>query len=193
MTVYHLHHIVPKHMGGTDNPDNLIKLTIEEHAKAHLELFLEHGSKYDYIAYLVLSKQIGHEEANYLKLLGPKNWTPEGKKRLSDLAKQRTGSRNPFFGKTHTEETKEKLRAKMSGDNSWIKGIDPKKLSYTKEYKLIYPNQSTKTVFGLKAIAEEFNTSIPNTKATIDRIAEGKIPKRGCFKDMIIEVIENES
>ena len=30
----HLHHIIPKHMGGTDDPDNLIKLSIEEHAEA---------------------------------------------------------------------------------------------------------------------------------------------------------------
>ena len=25
----HKHHIVPKHMGGSDNPENLIELTIE--------------------------------------------------------------------------------------------------------------------------------------------------------------------
>ena len=34
-TIYHIHHIIPKHLGGTDDPSNLIKLTIEEHAEAH--------------------------------------------------------------------------------------------------------------------------------------------------------------
>ena len=33
--IYHNHHILPKHMGGTDDPENIIKLTIEEHAEAH--------------------------------------------------------------------------------------------------------------------------------------------------------------
>ena len=31
MTLYHKHHIIPKHMGGTDDPSN--KLTVEEHAE----------------------------------------------------------------------------------------------------------------------------------------------------------------
>ena len=39
MTIYHVHHIVPRHMGGTDNPENLVKLTVEEHAMAHLKLY----------------------------------------------------------------------------------------------------------------------------------------------------------
>lgn len=35
--------------------------------------------------------------------------------KLSELAKQRVGSKNPFFGKRHTEETKEKIRMKNKG------------------------------------------------------------------------------
>ena len=32
MSIYHKHHIIPKHMGGTDDPSNLITVT-EEAAK----------------------------------------------------------------------------------------------------------------------------------------------------------------
>jgi len=31
----HIHHIIPKHMGGTDEESNLVELTVEEHAEAH--------------------------------------------------------------------------------------------------------------------------------------------------------------
>ena len=35
----HKHHIIPKHMGGSDDDNNIIELTIEEHAQAHKILF----------------------------------------------------------------------------------------------------------------------------------------------------------
>ena len=38
---FHYHHIIPKHQGGTDDLNNLILLSPEDHAKAHLELFLK--------------------------------------------------------------------------------------------------------------------------------------------------------
>lgn len=58
----HKHHIIPKHMGGTDDPENIIELTIEEHAKAHQLLWEEHGKREDWLAYQGLSKLIGREE-----------------------------------------------------------------------------------------------------------------------------------
>lgn len=173
-------------MGGTDDPSNLVRLTIEEHAEAHRKLYEEHGNKFDYIAYMALSKQIGYEEANYLKTLRPKNWTKEGLAKLSRLAKDRKGDKNPFYGKSHTDETKAILREKMSGENSWIKDIDPKKLPYTKQYIIEYVDGTLKEVYGLKIIAEEFNTSIANLHATIRRMAQGKIPTRGTFKGINI-------
>ena len=38
-TITHKHHIVPRHMGGTDDESNLVELTVEEHALAHLFLY----------------------------------------------------------------------------------------------------------------------------------------------------------
>jgi hypothetical protein len=49
-------------MGGTDDPSNLIELTIEEHAEAHRLLFEQHGQWEDEIAWKGLSGMISKEE-----------------------------------------------------------------------------------------------------------------------------------
>ena len=188
-SIYHYHHIIPKHMGGTDDPSNIIKLTIAEHAEAHRKLFEEHGSKFDYIAYMALSNQIGKEEANYLKMLGPKNWTKEGMKTLRENAKKRKGDKNPFYGKSHSEKTRSALRENQL-NNSWIKGVDPALLSYTTYYEIIYPDGTTKQVAGLKIIADEFNVSIANVHATIKRMAKGVLPSKSVFKNHLIRKID---
>ena len=38
-------------MGGTDDPSNLVELSVEEHAEAHKKLYEEYGNEYDRIAY----------------------------------------------------------------------------------------------------------------------------------------------
>jgi group I intron endonuclease len=101
--------------------------------------------------------------------------------------RDRTKENNPFYGKHHTDSTKLKLREYRSGDNSWIKGIDPSKLPYTKQYKITYPDCTVNTVYGLKAVAEEFNVSVENVHATIQRIKLGKYPQRGKFANHVIE------
>jgi hypothetical protein len=78
----HKHHIIPKHMGGTNNPANLIELTIEEHAEAHRRLYEKHGHTQDKVAWLGLAGIMPHSEIIYTLL-------SEGKK----------GNKNPMFGK----------------------------------------------------------------------------------------------
>ena len=53
----HKHHIVPKHMGGSDESSNIIELTIEEHAQAHKELYEQYGKNEDRLAWLMLTGQ----------------------------------------------------------------------------------------------------------------------------------------
>lgn len=57
-TITHKHHIIPKHMGGSDDPSNLIELTISEHAEEHKKLWETHEKKEDYIAWKFLSGQM---------------------------------------------------------------------------------------------------------------------------------------
>jgi hypothetical protein len=58
----HIHHIVPKHAGGTDDPSNLIELSVEDHAEAHRLLYEKYGKQADFYAWQGLSGIIGKEE-----------------------------------------------------------------------------------------------------------------------------------
>lgn len=73
----HKHHIIPKHAGGTDSPENLIELTIEEHAEAHKKLYEQHGRIQDKVAYMGLLKLAPNAELMYMlrseSMLGEKN------------------------------------------------------------------------------------------------------------------------
>jgi hypothetical protein len=61
--VKHLHHIVPKHAGGTDDFSNLVELTVEEHTEAHRVLWEQYGRWQDKLAYDCLRGHIVSGEA----------------------------------------------------------------------------------------------------------------------------------
>lgn len=58
---YHRHHKVPVHAGGSDDDDNLIYLTPEEHVQAHLDLYKEYGRPGDLDAAYLLRACINRE------------------------------------------------------------------------------------------------------------------------------------
>lgn len=120
----HKHHIIPKHMGGSDEPSNLILLTVEEHAEAHRLLFEKYGFKEDELAWKGLLGLIDKEEmARELCSLNGKKW----------------------LGKKHSIETRKKM-SKVHIGNTYSKGIPKstehrKKLSQAKlkTWKIITP------------------------------------------------------
>lgn len=66
----HRHHVVPKHAGGTDDPDNIVLLTREEHAAAHLARYHEVGDVRDLCAYHMLQGAMEEFRADYGRLGG---------------------------------------------------------------------------------------------------------------------------
>jgi len=89
----HIHHIIPKYMGGTDDPSNLVELTVEEHAEAHRLLYEQHGNKQDYIAWQALLGRLGREEILRLKQsmgMKGKKHTPEAIAKMQVSCAKRT-------------------------------------------------------------------------------------------------------
>lgn len=90
--IKHKHHIIPRHAGGDDSPENLIELTIEEHALAHKILWEKHNRWQDFIAWKTLSGAMSAAEATKLaQKNADKTWvkTDWGKQRLKDRWKTR--------------------------------------------------------------------------------------------------------
>jgi hypothetical protein len=110
----HKHHIIPRHAGGTDDPDNLVELTIEEHAEAHRALYEQYGRVQDKRAWLGLAKIMSGEEIITEILKSPK--TEEHKRNISKALKGRPapwaiGNTNAsvLAGRPRSEETKKKI------------------------------------------------------------------------------------
>lgn len=99
----HKHHIIPKHAGGSDDSNNLIELTIEEHAEAHRKLYEEHGRWQDRVAWLSLSGKIGHEERLFEIARNSNLGNPTGYKHsdyiLKHLSEVKKGKNNPMYNK----------------------------------------------------------------------------------------------
>jgi|LULS01.1.fsa_nt_gb hypothetical protein len=159
----HKHHIIPRHAGGTDDPSNIIYLTIEEHAEAHRVLYEKYGRWQDELAWQGLSGQIGKEEiisAIYA------NRTPSmlGRKQTGDL--RRFGMANK--GKKLTEEHKTKIDP--TGRKQPQSQKDKVAAALAKEYIITDPDSNEFRVTNLRKWCRENGIDQGN----MSRVANGK-------------------
>ena len=93
---YEIHHINGDH---SDNRlENLKLVTIQEHYDIHYD----NG---DYAACHLIAKRMASDHKELGRI-------------VSELNKKRTGDKNPFYGKKHTEEVKKIISEKRSGKNN---------------------------------------------------------------------------
>lgn len=111
MSIYtHVHHIVPKYLGGDDSKENLIELTIEQHAQAHWDLFCMYGNWQDEVAYRSLSGQINYYEAQQEARRNAQysRWSLPGAREKQ--GEKYSGEGNPMYGKKQSDKQKEAVR-----------------------------------------------------------------------------------
>lgn len=137
--VKHKHHIIPRHMGGSDDPSNIIELTPEEHAEAHRKLYEIYGRWQDYLAWQGLAKLASKSEL--VKLL------------LSEAGK--IGAKHSNYkrkGKIGAKHKRKGLkRGKINVDRKGDKNPS------AKTYTIIYPDGKKEIVKALKTWCENQN------------------------------------
>jgi hypothetical protein len=109
----HKHHIIPRHAGGTDDPNNLIELSIEEHAEAHRKLYEQYGRPEDLSAWLGLQGLVNKKEI-YQILLDKRRGIP-----LSTEVKEKISSSLKGRKNTWAEKISKSLKGRK---NTWAVG-----------------------------------------------------------------------
>lgn len=128
----HIHHIVPRHAGGTDEPDNLIELTVEEHARAHYLLWNEYGRWQDEVAWKSLYGMIGQEEImlTVQTKAAQEAWqNPLYRERISQSRKEMW--RDPKYKERFSQSLKERWKDPKYRDGRIAKMKDYKHLAIT--------------------------------------------------------------
>lgn len=101
----HKHHIIPKHMGGLDNEDNLVLLSVTQHARAHFDLWKSYGKVEDYIAWKCLSgRKLNEEDRIKLAKSGYRKFLLNEHKR----SKWKNKISQSLTGRAQSDQTKSK-------------------------------------------------------------------------------------
>ena len=103
------HHIIPRSLGGSDTNDNLVSLTAREHYICHLLLpkMLEGESKYKMLCAIL---RMAHSNQEQRVKVPSRVYERVKIEKAAMHSKLYSGTNNPFYGKKHSEETKQKIR-----------------------------------------------------------------------------------
>lgn len=108
------HHIIPRCMGGTNEPNNLVRLTAREHFIAHLLLAKIYGGKLIHTAFMMSNyKKCNSKSYKWLKEKHAYLTSERMKNRIVSEETRQKNSRNKK-GTTHSEETKQKMKESHS-------------------------------------------------------------------------------
>ena len=112
--VVNRHHIIPKCMGGTDEEDNIIELSAEDHAMAHWLLYLENPS-----VELLRSYNFAKAQIEYQRNYSPEKHGMYGKRQSDESNRKNSeahkGENNYWYGKHLPDDMRQKISESNKG------------------------------------------------------------------------------
>ena len=175
----HKHHIIPKHEGGTDKPENIVYLSVSEHAEAHRELYEKNRKIEDYLAWKGLSGIIGKEEI--IKILMEEN----GRKNGINSKNNKKGIHNPEY--LNSQEYK-----KICSDNGKILGKKMTESGHCKKVALFgggknlgkkywYNPETGKETVSFETPGKDWNEGINMDRVNLEFLRENSNNVKGSF------------
>ena len=155
-TFTHMHHIVPRYMGGGDARENLVEVTVTQHAMYHFCNYQLWGNEEDRIAWRGLSGIISREQVVYeaIKLAHPRAIelakTPEAihkKKQKFKKIKHQQGERNSQYGTRWIHNLKLRENKKIDKNSDIPEGWNPGRIENFDAY---FKKQESKKLKELK-------------------------------------------
>jgi hypothetical protein len=172
----HKHHIIPKHAGGTDDPTNIVYLTVKEHAEAHRKLYKKYGRWQDKLAYEGLSGQIGKDKI--MKELyyqnGKDNIHHLHTRSVKEKARQRTKEVNTGRKLTPEHIAKTRRTGQKQPESQKIKVAE----ALSKEFIITSPNGKQITIKNLR----EWATKNWLDQGNLTKVAQGKLKQHKGYK-----------
>lgn len=149
-------------MGGSDDPSNLVLLTIEEHAEAHRLLWVSHNKQEDFMAWKMLSGK-----------------TVEAEKARIELAKI---GFNKFLQSEDTTQWKANisasLRGKIQSEESKLKKSESLKRSYVNGERDTWFRYADKSFFQNNYNSERLSAGRRNSKVWKDSVTSEEYRKK---------------
>lgn len=132
------HHILPRSLGGGDDDENLIKLSLRDHIFAHALLAKIHGGPMFYAYWMMVSGCVSYRAKKNGELIRvPSHLVAIAKrKRREVISATRSGENHHFYGVKRSEGVREKISTTLRNkyDNGFVSPTKNK--VYTAEQRM---------------------------------------------------------
>ena len=182
------HHIVPKHEGGTDDPNNLVKLPRKLHQEVHYRRWLVYKNISDLYAFQILGGNLSSEELNKIY----DDQVSRCKRDSKKLTEARLNSEN--WKRAHqSEEYKQKKREQSILLNQLGKIKSPQSSLLISEVKQSVTNYNSKKISVYGIIWEDSSKCFRNGGAKDLTLRQLRYrAKSGNYSDIFYLDIDNE-
>lgn len=171
--IFHKHHIVPKHMGGSDEPNNLISVNIPLHAFLHKLLYEKHGHWEDLVAWKALSGQIDNAEINNVirkeRMLGNTLWT--GRQHSSETKRKISSTKKGIsFSDNHKRSLSEAWKTRPPTSEQTKKKLSEPRFNRRKKFEIVHPDGKVEIIEGIYEFGKKYGIQ----GANLIKVADGQ-------------------